>query len=314
MKIRKYLNINTTKELTLQLGLSLDNLSRVVLDLDKYYIFREKVKDKKGKPRDFYEAKGELKIIHSRIDKNLLDKIYYPETIQGGVKSRSILTNAQYHTGKKYVANFDISKFFPSVRHKVVYNAFISQKCAPNVARLLTILTTADDQLPQGFKTSPKISGLVLREIDERLKKLLEPKGLVYTFWIDDLTISGDYPITKLKKIIEKIFTQCGFKLNTKKTYIASRNSRTKKQVCTGLTVNRGTNTSKEFRKKAKKELYLCEKFGVKNYLDENNIIMDEKNYLWSLKGRVSFLASINQKYKDYQDRVLKIEAKTLKK
>lgn len=299
MRLRKYLKINTLKELSKQLGVSLDRINRVVLNLSNYFVLREKVKDKKGKERDFYEANGDLKMIHDRIDKNLFNRIYYPETMQGGIRGRSIKSNANFHTGKRYVANFDIKKFFPSICNRAVYKAFINQKCAPDVARQLTRLTTVKGELPQGFKTSSKISGLVLRNIDERLSTLLKPLNLIHTFWIDDLTISGNYPIAKLKGIIEKIFRQEGFVLNPSKTYIANRN---KKQICTGLIVNSGTNPSKEFREKIRRELYICNKFGVKNYLEKNNITMDKKNYIWSLKGRVNFLISVNPKYQKYKE------------
>jgi len=305
MKLRKYFKINTPKELSKQLGVSLDRISRVVLNLSDNFVFREKIKDKKGKERDFYEAKGDLKIIHNKIDKNLLNRIYYPETMQGGIKGRSIKSNAKFHTGKRYVANFDIAKFFPSVSNRVVYRTFINKKCAPDVASQLTKLTTVNGQLPQGFKTSPKISGLVLRNIDERLSILLKPLNLIHTFWIDDLTISGNYPIAKLKRIVEKIFRQGGFKLNANKTYIANRKQQ---QICTGLTVNCGINPSKEFRKKLRRELYICKKFGVKNYLEKNNIVMDMKSYIWSLKGRVNFLISINHDYKKYKEIVEKLK------
>lgn len=309
MKVRKYLKINTVEELSKQLCLSLDMINRAVLNLDKYYTYRENVKDKKGKERNFYKANGVLKVIHGLIDKKLLNNIDFPDTIQGGIKKRSIKTNADFHAGKRYVANFDITKFFSNVSNAAVYQAFIDQKCAPDVARILTQLTTINGELPQGFTTSPKISGLVLKNTDERLSKLLKPLNLVHTFWIDDLTISGYYPIAKLKKIINKIFKQCGFPLNVEKTKIANRKRR---QQCTGLTVNCRTNPSKKFRENIRRELFICEKFGVKKYLNENNYFIDVESYLRSLKGRVSFLCSINPKYHEYKDRALSLETKTL--
>lgn len=306
MKPRTHLNINTVEELALQLGLSQDLINRVVFNFGRLYIFREKVKDKKGKERDFYEATGDLKKIHERINKRLFNALDFPSTIQGGIKGRSIKTNAVHHVGKRYVANFDIEKFFPSIKSGVVYKMFIDQKCKPDVARLLTVLTTVKGDLPQGFITSPKISGLILRRINERLTGLLQPLNLNHTFWIDDLTISGNYPTTKLKKIIETIFRQCGFKLNTQKTKVSNRRA---KQVCTGLVVNSNLNADKNFRKKIRRELHICGKFGVENYLLENEISLIPEDYLASLKGRINFVCSINKNHANFQKKIVEIEA-----
>ena len=199
MKKRQFLNINTTNELALQLKMPIDFLVKIAEQIDGNYITFKK-EDKKGKERKLFNGSKSLKTIHKRINK-LLDCIEYPSSIQGGIVGRSILTNALPHVGKKYVANFDIANFFPSTDYHVVYNAFQFQKCSPDVSRLLTKLTTADAHLPQGFATSPKISGLILFEIEMRLMNLLSRYGLKYSFWIDDLTVSGNYPIKKFENI-----------------------------------------------------------------------------------------------------------------
>lgn len=296
MKKRQLLNINTINELALQLKLPADFLVKLADQIDSNYrTFKEE--DKKGKEREFFDGSKNLKITHKRINK-LLDCIEYPNSIQGGIVGRSILTNASIHSGKKYVGNFDIANFFPSIDYHVVYKAFRFLKCSPNVSRLLTRLTTADAHSPQGFGTSPKISGLVLSEIDARLTSLLKRYGLKHSFWIDDLTISGNYPIKNFENIIYKIFRQSGFKLNENKTKITDSKQ---KQTCTGLIINYQPNADKSIREKVRKELYLCKKFGVDNFLTEHSINIDKEKYLRSLGGKISFLYSINPRYLIYK-------------
>ncbi len=306
-KQRNFLNINTIKELSLQLGLPADFLTKIAEDIDNHYSTFS-TKDKKGQERKIYNPNLQLKLVHKKIN-NLLNKINFPNGVQGGIIKRSTFTNASLHTGKKQVANYDIKKFFPSIDFHVVYKAFINQKCCPEVARLLTRLTTVESVLPTGFGTSPKISGLVLLNIDYRLNKLLNPLGLTHSFWIDDLTISGNYPIKKLESLIDKIFRQEGFKLHeeSEKRKISKKSER---QICTGLVVNYQPNQLKSIRGKLKNELYLCKKYGVRNFLKNQNINIDAKTYLIKLGGRVSFLTSIakNQIYKKLSEDIIKIE------
>ena len=300
MKKRQFLNINTVNELALQLKLPIDFLIKLSEQVDNsYYTFDKKFIKKDGteKIRKFFEGNKSLKTAHKKINK-LLDCVEYPNSIQGGIVDKSIFTNASIHSGKKYVANFDIANFFPSTDYHVIYKNYRFLKCSPNVSRFLTRITTADAHLPQGFGTSPKISGLILFEIDMRLTNLLESYGLKHSFWIDDLTISGNYPIKKFKNIICKIFKQAGFKLNESKTKFTDSKQ---KQICTGLTINYQPNADKSIREKVRKELYLCKKFGVNNFLNEQGINVGKKKYLESLAGKINFLYSINPKYLSYK-------------
>lgn len=306
MKKRASLKINTTKELGLQLGLPETFLIRTADHIEQCYK-KFTGTDKKGKERPFYKANNDLKKIHRKINK-LLDTLEYPVNIQGGIADRSIHTNASIHSGKKYVANFDIKNFFPSVKFKTVYRAFRMQNCTPDVSRILTRLTTADTALPQGFATSPKVSGLVLLNANRRLVILFKKYGLTHTFWIDDLTISGHSPIQKFQKLLTKIFIQEGFTLHDdpKKTKFTSSEER---QTCTGLVINQEPNAEKSVRERVRKELYLCNKFGVENYLKDHELPVDKEKYLMSLCGKISFLTAANKKNMIFKEQFAKLKA-----
>ena len=305
MKKRAYLKINTTKELGLQLGLPEAFLIRTAGHIDQCYKkFADT--DKKGKERIFYKVNTNLKKIHRKINK-LLDALEYPVNIQGGIVDRSIHTNASIHSGKRYVANFDIKNFFPSVKFKTVYRAFHMQNCTPDVSRILTRLTTADTALPQGFATSPKVSGLVLLNVNRRLTILFKKYGLAHTFWIDDLTISGHRPIQKFQKLLNKIFLQEGFTLHDDPKKIKFTSSE-ERQMCTGLVINQEPNAEKNVREKIRKELYLCTKFGVANYLKEHGLQVDKEKYLMSLCGKISFLTAANKKNMIFKEQFAKLK------
>lgn len=292
-KQRQYLKIKKVKELAYQLSVEPKNLIEVADQINILYD-QFTFTDKKGKMREAYNAEPRLKHIHKKINK-LLNNLQYPLSIQGGIKNRSVVTNARQHCGKKYVANFDIKNFFPSVDFHIVYHSFILQKCTPAVSRLLTRLTTVDKHLPQGFATSPKISGLILFEIDQRLKELLGRYNLVHSFWIDDLTVSGDYPIDQIKNKIIKIFSDYGFTIHKDKEKQKIMNS-SKKQTCTKLIVNIDLNVEKNLRVKLRKVLHICLKYGVENYLNKNSIPVTREQFINTLRGKLSYVCSVNKK------------------
>lgn len=298
MKKRRLLIINTPEELRKQLGLPKGVLEKLQSDVEHRYTKNGFI-DKKGKLRKIYRPNKELDGVLKRIDRRLLSRINYPDAFQGGIPERSITTNAGKHVGRRYVANFDIKNFFPSIDFHVVYEAFRSQKCSPEVARTLTRLTTADGALPQGYRTSPKVSTLVLFEINRRLENLFGRYGLEHSFWIDDLTVSGNHPIEELKKLIYKIFQQGGFKLNDPKTVIAGK---ARRQKVTGLVVNQKVNVGKELERKIRQEIFFIQKFGLRSHLLKIGVAVPPKQYLASLKGRAAFLENINPKNKKYRE------------
>src|SRR4030042_5770717 len=290
---RQFLNIPTLKELELSLELQGDFLVNIQDNI--FYCYKKFPQiDKKGKKRIFYVANNDLKKIHKKINK-LLDELDYPSNIQGGITGRSIITNALVHVDKKYVANYDIKNFFPSVNYKMVFTAFRRMNCGYDVSKMLTRFTIVDGYLPQGFSTSPKISALVLYKLNYRIENLLKPFGLCHTFWVDDLTISGNCPIKKFHKIIYKIFEEEGFYLHDSPEKMKINDSK-RRQTCTGLIVNKGLNPEHNLRENVWKELFLCRKFGVNNFLKKHNLPLAKDKYLEKLAGNISYLLSVNRK------------------
>jgi RNA-directed DNA polymerase len=231
----------------------------------------------------------------------LLDRLKYPPHFHGGIKRHSVATNALPHTRKLLVAKFDIKSFYPNTSYKSVYKAFIHQGCAPQVARILTQLTTADGHLPQGFLTSPKVSCLVLWNINRRLTSLFKKHNLDHTIWIDDLTVSGSYPIQKLEPTIIKIFQSEGFeiKASTESTYTY----RHERQNVTGVGVNSEVVAPKNKIARLSAIKHAIDKYGTSGFLkrigDKNAVSQLKQN----IQGDISLLIAINRrKYREYYD------------
>jgi RNA-directed DNA polymerase len=283
------IKIHTTQELSLRLGVDLHTLEKIASDVSSHCHKKIEI-DRKGKEREVYPPNRKLRGIQKAIQKELLDRISYPPTFHGGLKEHSTKTNAEPHVAKRLVAEYDIKSFFPNVSSKSIYEMFVNQGCTPHVARMLTQLTTVDGHMVQGFLTSPKLSVLVLLQIDKRLTKLFKKHGLVHTVWIDNLTVSGSFRIQNLERLIRQIFFDDGFIL--KEPLYTYNNER---QLVTGATVNDKVMPPKGITRSLRKTQFLMEKYGVESYLQRYYPNTSVGRFKILIIGQLSYLLSLNR-------------------
>jgi RNA-directed DNA polymerase len=209
------IRLYSVARLAATLGLSESRLREIADSSQDHY--REFERDVKGKSRLLTEATGPLKMIQRRILDRVLLKLEPFESAFGAVKGRSIKENANMHLGARFIAKLDIKAFYPSIRHDRVYTFFLSVACSPDVARILTLLVTRRHTLPLGTSTSPFLADQVIRNIDLRINGLAKKAGLIYSRYVDDITISGSIPLTRFKNTVLKILKQTGFKAKASK-------------------------------------------------------------------------------------------------
>lgn len=129
-------------------------------------------------------------------------------------------------------------------------------------------------------------------QIDKRLAAFFGKYKVSHSFWIDDLAVSGNYPIKKLVPMVRKIFQQSGFSLHTEDKFSIKHKSQ--QQKVTGLVINLQPTTPKHWRLQLKQALHICNKYGIKSYLEWQNIEIEPTAFLNTLRGRIVFLNSIN--------------------
>lgn len=200
-----------------------------------------------------------------KIQKDLLNYFYSKKEYRvspfchGGIKMRSIVTNAQNHVGKKFVAMCDIHNFYSSIK----FNMF-KKVCGD-------IFTEEDmnrikencfykNRLPQGGVTSPYLSNIFLREFDWKMANFFSAEKINYSRYCDDITLSSNNPdITSSKlyifmtRIINSYLKDINLRLNSKKTRILGRNRR--QQVC-GIVVNKKLNVNRKFKKNLRAAIF----------------------------------------------------------
>jgi RNA-directed DNA polymerase len=250
----------------------------VLSRLARYYRPREFPKSSGG-IRTLLVPHGELKDLQLKIKQNILDDVPFLPCVHGGVKRKSIMSNAQPHVSQAVVFSLDIENFFPHVDPERVYRIFRDLGFGEEAARILVKATTWKYQLPQGTSTSTGLANLSLARADARISQLAREHGFAYTRFVDDLTLSGGWRLLKFRRLIPRIIESEGFRIKPEKTMTMDRGTR---QVVTKLVVNGKINVSRDRRRAIRKE--------VLNLIQGSADICSTA----SVKGRVHWMHHIN--------------------
>lgn len=209
-----------------------DKLRDILSNIDLYYYEQSKPKfnkkgerklNKDGSPRDrvINPSTHELKAIQCRINKFLTTCITPASYSYGAVKKRDNVKNAKIHKGNKYFFQTDLQDFFPFVTCKKVYTILILHGFSPDVASIITKLSTYKGHLPQGTSTSSTIANLVFSySVGEQINLFAAKNGLRFTIFVDDVTLSAPFDFKDKTNIVLDMIRSGGFRIShTKTTY-----------------------------------------------------------------------------------------------
>jgi hypothetical protein len=228
----------------------------------KIYIAKKTLDNGKVKRRLVESPRSDIKVIHKRILK-LLSTIELPDYLYSK-RGVSYLDN---HTGhkKKYVVKMDISKFFPNCDSSKIYHFFkdelgVSNDCSFWLTKLISVdylfekinqevkdyleevsnkqyFPIREKHLPTGSPLSPLLSFLVHKALFDGINEYCNSKGISFTLYVDDVTISSNNKISE-KTIYDIVhyFHQFGLPVSKQKTVIYRS---THDKLITGVVVNR---------------------------------------------------------------------------
>ena len=218
------------------LGLPPATLRHIARHADRYYHSFLINRPGRSKPREIDPAWGILEKIQDRIKRRILDRFKFPGFVHGGVRGRSTTSNARPHVGQPKVVKADIHSFYGTATAGAVARAWKEHfGCGRETTWLLTRLTTYKGHLPQGTHTSPDLANLVILPAAERICAAAQDRGLGFTIFVDDITVSGADAELMIDFIAREI-GRLGFSLSRKKTQVMPRGAL---QVVTGNAVNR---------------------------------------------------------------------------
>lgn len=142
----------------------------------------------------------------------------------GDVQGKDYVACARRHCGAKSLLKLDIKNFFGNVHQDTVYRVFRDLLgYGSRVSKVLACLCTHKGSLPQGGLTSSYLAMLSLHDLEGYAVERLRLKSLVYTRYVDDITISSkvlNYDFGYALKVVDNMLTERGLPLNEKKTRI----------------------------------------------------------------------------------------------
>ena len=261
-----------------------------------YHIY--KIKKRNGTYRTIYEPNLNLKIIQENILHNILEQKHISKYAKAYKKGINLIENAKPHLNQKIILKLDIRNFFDSIAFTQIYNACFPIEYFPeSIGILLTNLCTCYDTLPQGTKTAPYISNLVLQDFDNTIGSYCESQNIAYTRYCDDMTFSGGFNYHQVIKLVRQELSKLGLTLNNDKIRVITRKNR---QVVTGIVVNEKLQVNSNYRKKIRQEIYYISKYGLYSHLKKSREVISKEKYLNVLLGKINFVLQINKNDKEF--------------
>lgn len=247
---------------------------------------------------------------------NILLELHKPKpSAHGFLRTKSIATNASAHAQQRHVFNVDLKDFFPTI-HFGRFKALLLKKpfsLGPEAALTIAQICFEDSGLlPQGAPSSPIVSNIVARQLDDVNQRLAKRHRCIYTRYADDLTFSTSQhsfpqqiaridPDTKRITIGDELLRnieKAGFVPNLRKVRLQTGPRR---REVTGLTVDEIPNVLRRYVREIDSVLHNWSKFGkaaaAKKYHDKYGISISEEQACERLPhillGKLGFLEMV---------------------
>lgn len=280
--------IYNTSHLSVLVGYRKNYLKKAVLFTSYFYRDFEILK-KNGRKRKISEPLPSLKEIQIWILNNILYKVKVSRYAKAYIPKLNIRKNLRFHIRKPLILTIDIENFFPSIKQIYIEEIFQSLGYSRMISNLLAKLCCRDGSLPQGAPTSPYLSNIYLKPLDDAISKYCKEKYISYTRYADDLTFSGKFNQEDLLKFVFVEVDKLKLKINNGKTIFMTPNTM---QTVTGIVVNEKPQVIFKKRNELRQRIYYIKKFGLENHMAKLQI--KKNNYLEHLLGQVNFVLYIN--------------------
>ncbi|WP_417764376.1 retron St85 family RNA-directed DNA polymerase [Shewanella chilikensis] len=137
-----------------------------------------------------------VKQIQRTIISVFLSKYKPSEVSTAYVEGKSIVDNAEAHKDNDWLLKLDFKNFFPSLKPKDLFlflkseGVVIGEFDKKILSSYLFRRNAGKLELSIGAPSSPLVSNLIMKSIDNKLEGYCKENGIIYTRYADDLTFS----------------------------------------------------------------------------------------------------------------------------
>ncbi|EKT4466917.1 RNA-directed DNA polymerase [Pseudomonas putida] len=230
-------SISSLENLALALDLQVDDFEKIWAKEESSRYKGKEIPKSGGGVRVVFNPCVEVRRVQRRINTRIFSNphvVKWPDYLFGSIPkslnsedplaSRDHIACAKQHCEAKTLLKMDIKNFFDNVHDDLVFGIFKDVfKYPDEVAGVLTRVCTYKSSLVQGALTSSYLAMLSLYNEESDVVMKLRRKGLVYTRFVDDISVSSKiagYDFSYAQNLIERMLLNAGLPLNTKKTKI----------------------------------------------------------------------------------------------
>ena len=189
-------------------GCELSDIESLASTTGNYRVFKIKQREK---GRQIEVPKPPLERVQRRLF-GLLERIEKPDYLHSGVRGRCCMTNARAHAGAMAMVKLEIKQFYPSISSARVARFFMDTlACSPDVAAVLTRLSTYDERLPSGSCLSQLLAFFAAKPMLDELQALALGAGLRFTCYADELVWSGPGAAPDFLQQVKSVLHRYGF-------------------------------------------------------------------------------------------------------
>lgn len=246
------------------------------------------VKNGKNKTRhiDSPGKKSALSLLQMQVNSKLLipESTLLPECMVGSIKGKDLFRHIEPHIDQPTVICMDLQHCFPNISQQRVYETWKGMLgYDPELARILTQLTTIRGYLPQGPATSPMLCNFALSKMASEISAVCEANGLAYTQYVDDICISGDDVLARaVIAEVHKIVKSYGQNIKDVKTQIMDSRHQ---QRSMGIVLNKNAKLTKDYAESIVAEISAIKERGFITTSEKLHIV-----------GKILYLQKFNKK------------------
>jgi RNA-directed DNA polymerase len=254
------------------------------------------IKKRNGGRRVINSPYPKISYVQNWIKEKILFNLPISDHAYAYVNGLSHVQHARQHIGSDTFLKIDLVDFFGQISEyrikKIFHDLGYTDKLSFHLARLCT----CNSSIAQGAPSSPILSNIVLKELDERLYVIAKANSILYTRYADDLYFSGKHVSKGFFTKVKEAINDFGMVINEGKSKIYKDHH---KKIVTGLIVsNDEIRVPKNIRRKFREKSYILlrDKFKVfngergffnPNYIDE---VLGLGMYILSVEPQNSYV------------------------